>query len=130
LRNMMFTAQLPRDTAFTIRYPRGEGVMSEWRTHMQELQVGKGRIIREGEDVAILTLGHIGNYAVEACQKLAEEGVFPAHYDMRFAKPIDEVMLDEVFSKFDKVITVEDGCLMGGFGSAVLEYMADKGYTA
>ncbi|MFC2188527.1 1-deoxy-D-xylulose-5-phosphate synthase [Fulvivirgaceae bacterium LMO-SS25] len=130
LRNMMFTAQLPRDTAFTIRYPRGEGVMSEWRTPMQELEVGKGRIIREGEDVAILTLGHIGNYAVEACQKLAEEGVFPAHYDMRFAKPIDEVMLDEVFSKFNKVITVEDGCLMGGFGSAVLEYMADKGYTA
>ncbi|MGE0932455.1 1-deoxy-D-xylulose-5-phosphate synthase [Peijinzhouia sedimentorum] len=130
LRNMMFTAQLPRETAFTIRYPRGEGVMSEWRTPMQELQVGKGRIIREGEDVAILTLGHIGNYAVEACQKLAEEGVFPAHYDMRFAKPIDEVMLDEVFSKFNKVITVEDGCLMGGFGSAVLEYMADKGYAA
>mgnify|MGYP003672632936 CR=1 FL=1 len=130
LRNMMFTAQLPRDTAFTIRYPRGEGVMSEWRTPMQELEVGKGRIIREGEDVAILTLGHIGNYAVEACQKLAEEGVFPAHYDMRFAKPIDEAMLDEVFSKFNKVITVEDGCLMGGFGSAVLEYMADKGYTA
>lgn len=130
LRNMMFTAQLPRDTAFTIRYPRGEGVMSEWRTPMQELEVGKGRIIREGEDVAILTLGHIGNYAVEACQKLAEEGVFPAHYDMRFAKPIDEAMLDEVFGKFDKVITVEDGCLMGGFGSAVLEYMADKGYAA
>lgn len=130
LRNMMFTAQLPRDTAFTIRYPRGEGVMPEWRTPMHELEVGKGRIIREGEDVAILTLGHIGNYAVEACQKLAEEGVFPAHYDMRFAKPIDEAMLDEVFGKFDKVITVEDGCLMGGFGSAVLEYMADKGYSA
>jgi 1-deoxy-D-xylulose-5-phosphate synthase len=130
LRNMMFTAQLPRDTAFTIRYPRGEGVMPEWRTPMHELEVGKGRLIREGEDVAILTLGHIGNYAVEACQKLAEEGVFPAHYDMRFAKPIDEAMLDEVFGKFDKVITVEDGCLMGGFGSAVLEYMADKGYSA
>ena len=130
LRNMMFTAQLPRDTAFTIRYPRGEGVMPEWRTPMKELEVGKGRVVREGEDVAILTLGHIGNYAVEACQSLAEEGVFPAHYDMRFVKPIDEAMLDEVFSKFDKVITVEDGCLMGGFGSAVLEYMADKGYSA
>lgn len=130
LRNMMFTAQLPRDTAFTIRYPRGEGVMPEWRTPMHELEVGKGRIIREGDDVAILTLGHIGNYAVEACQKLAEEGVFPAHYDMRFAKPVDEAMLDEVFGKFDKVITVEDGCLMGGFGSTVLEYMADKGYSA
>jgi 1-deoxy-D-xylulose-5-phosphate synthase len=130
LRNMMFTAQLPRDTAFTIRYPRGEGVMPEWRTPMHQLEVGKGRIIRDGEDVAILTLGHIGNYAVEACQKLAEEGVFPAHYDMRFAKPVDEAMLDEVFGKFDKVITVEDGCLMGGFGSAVLEYMADKGYSA
>ena len=130
LRNMMYTAQLPRDTAFTIRYPRGEGVMPEWRTPMQELEVGKGRVIRDGEDVAILTLGHIGNYAIEACQKLAEEGVFPAHYDMRFAKPVDEEMLDEVFGKFDKVITVEDGCLMGGFGSAVLEYMADKGYSA
>lgn len=130
LRNMMFTAQLPRDTSFTIRYPRGEGVMPEWRTPMHELEVGKGRIIRDGEDVAILTLGHIGNYAVEACQKLAEEGVFPAHYDMRFAKPVDEAMLDEVFGKFDKVITVEDGCLMGGFGSAVLEYIADKGYSA
>jgi 1-deoxy-D-xylulose-5-phosphate synthase len=130
LRHMMYTAQLPRDHAFTIRYPRGQGVMPEWKVPMQELEVGKGRIIREGEDVAILTIGHIGNYAVKACQELAEEGVFPAHYDMRFVKPLDTAMLDEIFSKFDKVITVEDGCLMGGFGSAVLEYMADAGHSA
>jgi len=130
LRHMMYTAQLPRDHAFTIRYPRGQGVMPEWRVPMQELEVGKGRIIREGEEVAILSIGHIGNYAVKACQELAEEGVFPAHYDMRFVKPLDTEMLDEVFTKFDKVITVEDGCLMGGFGSAVLEYMGDAGYQA
>ncbi len=130
LRHMMYTAQLPRDHAFTIRYPRGEGVMPDWKVPMQELEVGKGRVIREGDDVAILTIGHIGNYAVKACQQLAEEGVFPAHYDMRFVKPLDTGMLDEIFATFDKVITVEDGCLMGGFGSAVLEYMADAGYSA
>jgi 1-deoxy-D-xylulose-5-phosphate synthase len=104
--------------------------MPEWKVPMQELEVGKGRVIREGDDVAILTIGHIGNYAVKACQQLAEEGVFPAHYDMRFVKPLDTGMLDEIFATFDKVITVEDGCLMGGFGSAVLEYMADAGYSA
>lgn len=130
LRHMMFTATLPRNHAFTIRYPRGNGVMPEWRVPMQELEVGKGRVIRDGEEVAILTIGHIGNYAVKACQELAEEGIFPAHYDMRFVKPIDEEMLAEVFQKFDKIITVEDGCLPGGFGSAVLEWMADNGASA
>jgi 1-deoxy-D-xylulose-5-phosphate synthase len=130
LRHLMFTATLPRNHAFTIRYPRGNGVMPEWRVPMQELEVGKGRVIRDGEEVAILTIGHIGNYAVKACQELAEEGIFPAHYDMRFVKPIDEEMLAEVFQKFDKIITVEDGCLPGGFGSAVLEWMADNGASA
>ena len=104
--------------------------MPEWKTPLQEIPVGQGRIIREGEDVAILTIGHIGNYAVEACEKLAKEGLNPAHYDMRFVKPLDNDLLHEVFSKFKKVVTVEDGCLMGGFGSAVLEWMMAQGYQA
>ncbi|MGY6558924.1 MAG: 1-deoxy-D-xylulose-5-phosphate synthase [Nitritalea sp.] len=129
LRNLMFTASR-FGGPFSIRYPRGNGVMPEWRTPMREIPVGQGRIIKEGEEVAILTIGHIGNYAVEACEALAKEGLNPAHYDMRFVKPLDEGLLHEVFSKFSKVITVEDGCLMGGFGSAVLEWMMDHGYQA
>ncbi|EIM73639.1 1-deoxy-D-xylulose-5-phosphate synthase [Nitritalea halalkaliphila LW7] len=129
LRNLMFTASR-FGGPFSIRYPRGNGVMPEWRTPMREIPVGQGRIIKEGEEVAILTLGHIGNYAVEACEMLAAEGLNPAHYDMRFVKPLDEALLHEVFGKFSKVITVEDGCLMGGFGSAVLEWMMDHGYQA
>ena len=130
LRNMMYTAQLPRDgQAFTIRYPRGQGVMPEWRTEMQRIAVGTGRKISDGEDVAILTLGHIGNYAITAKKQLAEEDIHPAHYDMRFVKPLDEELLHDIFRNFKKVITVEDGCLMGGFGSAVLEFMAENGYA-
>ena len=91
---------------------------------------GKGRIVKEGEEIAILTIGHIGNYAVEACEKLAKEGLNPAQYDMRFVKPLDGELLHEIFGKFKKVITVEDGCLMGGFGSAVIEWMIDHGYQA
>jgi 1-deoxy-D-xylulose-5-phosphate synthase len=131
LRNMMYTAQLPREgQAFTIRYPRGKGVMSEWRTEMQKMTIGTGRKISDGEDVAILTLGHIGNYAVEAKEQLVKEGLNPAHYDMRFVKPLDEELLHDIFRNFNKVITVEDGCLVGGFGSAVLEFMAENGYAA
>jgi 1-deoxy-D-xylulose-5-phosphate synthase len=129
LRSLMFTATKFQGP-FSIRYPRGQGVMPEWRTPMREIPIGQGRIIREGEEVAILTIGHIGNYAVTASKMLAEEGLNPAHYDMRFVKPLDESLLQEVFSKFKKVITVEDGCLMGGFGSAVLEWMVDNGYSA
>ncbi len=129
LRNLMFTGSV-FGGPFSIRYPRGNGVMPEWKTPLQEIPVGQGRIVREGEDVAILTIGHIGNYAVEACEKLAKEGLNPAHYDMRFVKPLDNDLLHEVFSKFKKVVTVEDGCLMGGFGSAVLEWMMDQGYQA
>ena len=131
LRDLMYTAQLPREgKAFTIRYPRGQGVMPEWRTPMKEIGIGKGRIVRSGEDAAILTIGHIGNYAVEACEFLEEEGIDAAHYDMRFVKPLDEELLHEIFRNFSKIITVEDGCIMGGFGSAVLEFMADHGYSA
>ncbi|MBL6446159.1 1-deoxy-D-xylulose-5-phosphate synthase [Fulvivirga sp. 29W222] len=131
LRNLMYTSQLPRKgQAFTIRYPRGQGVMPEWRTPMEEVKIGTGRKIKDGEDIAILTIGHIGNYAVEACEKLAKKDLNPAHYDMRFVKPLDEEMLHEVFANYKKVITIEDGCLMGGFGSAVLEFMAENNYSA
>jgi 1-deoxy-D-xylulose-5-phosphate synthase len=129
LRNLMYTAT-KFEGPFSIRYPRGQGVMVDWRTPMREIPIGQGRIIREGEDVAILTIGHIGNYAVTACEMLEKDGFNPAHYDMRFVKPLDEAMLHEVFGKFKKVVTVEDGCLMGGFGSAVLEWMVDNGYQA
>jgi 1-deoxy-D-xylulose-5-phosphate synthase len=129
LRNLMYTGSL-HNGPFSIRYPRGNGVMPEWKTPFREIPVGQGRIVKEGEEVAILTIGHIGNYAVEACENLAKEGLIPAHYDMRFVKPLDEELLHEVFGKFKKVVTIEDGCLMGGFGSAVLEWMVDQGYTA
>lgn len=134
LRNLLYTAQL--DTiqegkqAFTIRYPRGEGVMPQWRTPLEAIPVGKGRKLREGSDLAILTIGHIGNYATEACEALALEGIEAAHYDLRFVKPLDEVLLHEVFATHSRVITVEDGCIQGGMGSAVLEFMADHGYMA
>ena len=130
LRNLMYTAQLENKGPFTIRYPRGNGVMTDWKTPFEEIPVGKGRRVSSGEGVAILTLGHPGNFAQEAIKTLTKSGITPAHYDLRFVKPLDEMLLHEVFSKFDKVITVEDGCLMGGFGSAVLEFMSDRGYKA
>jgi 1-deoxy-D-xylulose-5-phosphate synthase len=130
LRNLMFTASQPDMGPFTIRYPRGEGVMPEWRTPLRQVQVGTGRIIQEGEEVALLTFGHIGNYAVEVCQNLKKENVCIGHYDMRFAKPLDEIMLHDIFRRYDKIITIEDGCLQGGFGSAILEFMADHQYHA
>jgi 1-deoxy-D-xylulose-5-phosphate synthase len=131
LRNLMYTAQLPRKgKAFSIRYPRGQGVMPAWRTLMEEVKIGTGRRLRAGDEVAILTIGHVGNYAVEVCDAFAKQNIGVAHYDMRFVKPLDEAMLHEVFSTYKKVITVEDGCVQGGFGSAVLEFMADHNYRA
>jgi len=130
LRNLMFTAQAKNHGPFVIRYPRGQGVMPVWRTKMIEIPIGKGRIIQEGSDIAILSIGHPGNMVKEACLLLKEEEIELAHYDMRFVKPLDEPMLHAVFQKFDKIITVEDGCLQGGFGSAILEFMADHQYAA
>ncbi len=129
LRNLMYTAQLPRKgKAFTIRYPRGHGVMPEWKTEMKEVTIGTGRMIMDGTELAILTIGHIGNYAIEACKELQKHHLYPGHYDMRFVKPLDEELLHKIFAKFPKILTVEDGCLQGGFGSAILEFMADHGY--
>lgn len=130
LRNLMYTATKWEEGPFSIRYPRGQGVMPEWRTPLELLEVGKGRQLTEGEDIAILTVGHPGNFAQAAIAELNKEGIYPAHYDMRFVKPIDEELLHEVFSKYSKVITVEDGAIKGGFGSAVVEFMADEGYSA
>lgn len=131
LRNLMFTAQLEKSNfPFVIRYPRGEGVMPEWKTPFTEIEIGKGRKLKDGNGIAILTIGHPGNFATAAIRELRTEGIDPAHYDMRFAKPLDEAMLHEVFSTYHKIITVEDGCIKGGFGSAVLEFMNDNGYTA
>jgi 1-deoxy-D-xylulose-5-phosphate synthase len=129
LRNLMYSASI-HEGPYSIRYPRGNGVMPDWRTPLRQIPVGQGRIVKEGEEVAILSIGHIGNYAVEACATLAKEGLNPAHYDMRFVKPLDGELLHEIFGKFNKVVTIEDGCLMGGFGSAVLEWMVDNGYSA
>ncbi|WP_419801809.1 1-deoxy-D-xylulose-5-phosphate synthase [Mucilaginibacter sp.] len=130
LRNLMFTAQQDNMGPFSIRYPRGNGEMVNWQKPMKALPVGKGRMICDGEEVAILTIGTIGNEAVKAVESLNLEGIYPAHYDLRFVKPLDEEMLHQVFQKFDRVITVEDGCLQGGMGSAVIEFMADHGYAA
>lgn len=130
LRNLMFTAQQENMGPFCIRYPRGNGVMVNWKTPFKAIPVGKGRKIKDGEEIAILTIGTVGNYAVQACEMLEKEGLSPAHYDLRFVKPLDEQLLHEVFTRFKKIITVEDGCITGGFGSAIAEFMIDKGYSA
>jgi 1-deoxy-D-xylulose-5-phosphate synthase len=129
LRNLMFTAQLETNThPFVIRYPRGEGVMADWKTPFQPIEVGKGRKLKDGRDLAILSFGHPGNFVQTAIRDLRTEGLDPAHYDLRFVKPLDRELLHDVFSRFDKIITVEDGSVLGGFGSAVLEFMAQHNY--
>lgn len=128
LRNLMYTAQAENHGPFSIRYPRGNGVMTEWKTPMKAIPIGQGRKVITGEDLALVTIGHVGNFAQEAIKLLKETGASVAHYDMRFVKPLDETLLHEVFTKFNKVITIEDGCIMGGFGSAVIEFMADHNY--
>lgn len=126
LRKMMFTAQLPDKGAFVIRYPRGRGSVVDWRCPFEEIAVGKGRCLRDGSDVAVLSFGPLG---AEVEKVLDDMSLSVAHYDMRFVKPIDEEILDEVGRKFKRIVTVEDGSLRGGFGSAVLEWMSDHGYA-
>ena len=130
LRNLMFSAQLEDKGPFTIRYPRGNGVMLDWKTPFKEIKTGKGRKITNGEDIAILSIGHPGNFTQEAIAKMNDSGISIAHYDMRFVKPLDEMLLHEIFSKFKKIITIEDGCIMGGFGSAIIEFMVDQKYQS
>jgi 1-deoxy-D-xylulose-5-phosphate synthase len=138
LRNMMYTSQLDAlQLPIVIRYPRGEGVMADLQKDnmaekypFEEIQIGKGRKVKDGENIAILSFGHPGNFAAAAIRDVKADGINPAHYDMRFAKPLDEAMLHEVFAKFNRIITVEDGTVVGGFGSAVLEFMNIHGYKA
>lgn len=129
LRNLMYTAQLESTKLpFVIRYPRGEGVMPDWRKVLEEIQIGKGRKLRDGKEIAILSFGHPGNFAAAAIRDLKAEGIMPAHYDMRFAKPLDEELLHQALMNYEKIITVEDGTVIGGFGSAVAEFIAQHNY--
>ena len=138
LRNLMYTAQLDEmQLPIVIRYPRGEGINADLQKDtmaqkypFQKIQIGKGQKLKDGKDIAILSFGHPGNFAATAIRDVRTEGINPAHYDMRFAKPIDEEMLHEVFTNYNKIITVEDGTVVGGFGSAVLEFMNAHGYKA
>jgi len=130
LRNLMYTAQKPNQGPFSIRYPRGKGVVVDWKKEFKEIVVGKGEVIQKGKDLAILSIGHPGNFVINAQKKLKEDGISAAHYNMRFVKPIDEGLLHKIFKKFDKILTIEDGCVQGGFGSAVLEFMAKNNYSA
>ncbi len=129
LRSLMYTAQLEStNLPLVIRYPRGEGVMAEWKTEMKEIKIGTGRKLKEGKDIAILSFGHPGNFAAAAIRELKNDGLNPGHYDMRFAKPLDETLLHEACRQYGKLITVEDGTVEGGIGSAILEFMATHGY--
>lgn len=129
LRSLMFTAQLESTKLpFVIRYPRGEGVMTEWKTEMKEIKIGTGRKLKEGKDIAILSFGHPGNFAAATIRELKNDGLNPGHYDLRFAKPLDEALLHEACKRYEKLVTVEDGTIEGGIGSAILEFMAKHGY--
>lgn len=129
LRNLMYTAYSAKEGTFVIRYPRGKGEKADWHNEMEILPVGKGRMLKEGTDVAVLTLGPVGNEALKAIAKAEKEGVSAALYDMIYLKPIDEELLHEVGRKFKRIVTIENGVIKGGLGSAVLEFMADNGYT-
>ncbi len=130
LRNMMFTAQSDSFGPFVIRYPRGNGVMINWRTPFRKLEIGKGRKISDGKEIAFISIGHIGNDVAEAVKQLQQQGISAAHYDVRFLKPLDENLLHDVFSSYKKVITVEDGTVVGGLGCAVTEFMVEHNYQS
>lgn len=129
LRNLMYTAQLAElKQPISIRYPRGCGIKTKWRLPFEKIEIGTGRTLTEGDDIAILTIGKSGVYAQRAIKSLTKKNVSAAHYDLRFVKPLDEELLHRIFTKFDKVVTVEDGAIQGGFGSSVLEFMATNNY--
>jgi 1-deoxy-D-xylulose-5-phosphate synthase len=129
LRNLMYTAQLPQNKSpFSIRYPRGRGKYADWKRPFQEIEIGKARIISSGDDIVVLTIGHPGNAAATVISKLKSEKINIAQYDMRFVAPLDTEVLHEIFKKFRYIITVEDGVIKGGFGSAIIEFMSDNGY--
>jgi len=129
LRNLMYTASQPGKGVFAIRYPRGKGEMKDWHKPFEILPVGKGQKLKDGKDVAVLSIGTIGNVAAEAVKKAQESGINAAHYDMIYLKPIDEELLHEVGKNFRRVITIENGTIQGGFGTAVMEFMMENGYA-
>ncbi|MDZ7691699.1 MAG: 1-deoxy-D-xylulose-5-phosphate synthase [Balneolaceae bacterium] len=129
LRDMMYTASKYEDAAWAIRYPRGEATGMEFRDGFQSMEIGKGHCLREGDDIAFLSFGPMGNYVVEVADKLQAEGINIGHYDMRFAKPLDTKLIDEICHSYEHIITIEDGTKFGGFGGAVTEYLADKTYS-
>lgn len=129
LRNLMYTAYSAKEGTFVIRYPRGKGEKADWRNEMSVLPVGKGKKLKDGKDIAILSIGPVGNEALKAIEQVEKEGVSVALYDMIYLKPIDEELLHEVGKKFNRIVTVENGVIKGGLGTAVLEFMADNGYT-
>lgn len=137
LRKLMYTAQLPGKGTFVIRYPRGRGVKVDWKCDLEEIEVGTGRRLHEGKDLAVLTIGPIGNDVEDVIHEIEKDAqTLPlfkhkpsiAHYDMRFVKPLDDKLLREIGNKFKKILTLEDGAKEGGFGSAVLEWMEDNGF--
>lgn len=131
LRNLLYTAQLEKNARpFSIRYPKGNGMVTDWQKPFEETEIGKARLISEGRDIAVLSIGHPGNFVVEAAAKVASEGITVTHWDMRFLSPLDAEALHSIFGKFRNIITVEDGVLKGGLGSAVIEFMCDNGYNA
>jgi len=131
LRNLMYSAQLEKNRfPFSIRYPRGRGIFTDWRKPFQEIEIGKARQISEGNDIAVLSIGHPGIVVTSVVSKVAKENISIAHFDMRFVSPLDKDVLHSVFKKFSYIITVEDGVLKGGFGSAVIEFMCDNGYNS
>jgi 1-deoxy-D-xylulose-5-phosphate synthase len=131
LRNLMYTAQLDKNSfPFSIRYSRGSSMTQDWEKPFEEIEVGKARLLSEGKDIAVLSIGYPGNDVVSVAKKLRKESIGITHWDMRFAAPLDKEALHSVFSKFKKIITVEDGVLKGGFGSSVIEFMCDNVYSA
>ena len=126
LRNLMYTAQLPNKGPFVIRYPRGKGESADWQKTFEEIKIGKGRILREGATVAVISVGPVGNVISKICDRLESEGVSIGHFDARFVKPLDEELLLHIAKNYSKIITVEDGTIVGGFGSAVLEFLAEN----
>jgi 1-deoxy-D-xylulose-5-phosphate synthase len=131
LRRLMYTAQLPEKGTFVIRYPRGNGRLTDWKCPLEPIEVGTGRMMKEGKHLAIITLGPIGNIAADAIAtyEAAHPEVKIAHYDLRFLKPLDNNMLHSIGQKFNRIITVEDGVIAGGMGSAIMEFMAANGYS-
>ncbi|MDD3744162.1 MAG: 1-deoxy-D-xylulose-5-phosphate synthase, partial [Lentimicrobiaceae bacterium] len=130
LRNLMFTAQLENKGPFVIRYPRGRATSTDWKQPFEEIKIGSGRVLKNGDKIVLLSIGHPGNFAAEACNIMQEEGINSGHIDMRFLKPLDETLLHEAFNKYQHIITIEDGVINGGLGSAVIEFMADHHYQA